>query len=171
MGNNTQYSNRYTLVLSFLAALFLTACSDDSNNRTATADNSSRVPVAKAESPIKQAPVQKAMSKQERQHYRDMDTPIDKANWTEKGKFRKEFTADCVGRELQNAEGKVDRAKIEKNCECIAHYMDDHLTDQEADEYLKEDNHTRSLQIRFEAGAFYCLQKNSPDLKGKITIH
>jgi hypothetical protein len=95
------------------------------------------------------------------QYYKDMSQPMDKATWTEKGKFRNEFADDCVAREkatAKEASSIFDRDHVVKTCECIADYMDDHLTDDEAEEYLRDDNHNRSLQIRFDAAAYNCLQ-------------
>jgi len=104
------------------------------------------------------------------QNYEQMSKPVDKANWVEKGKFKKEFTKDCIGREIANAgDNKLDTAYIEKTCACIADYMDNHLTDQEADEYLKEDNHVRSFQMSYDAGAYECVQAFQKPVEPTIT--
>jgi hypothetical protein len=90
----------------------------------------------------------------------------------EKHKFEHEYAAQCVERELNNAENKItDAEKINKSCECIATYMMKDLTAQEAEKFLSEHEHPQSLRIKFDAAAYECIQEKSlpagPKLFGK----
>lgn len=143
----------FLLILPLVAVTFLSACSDEEEKVTQSVTK-------KVTSTAKKVV---ALNNKERdaQHYKDMSQPMDKATWSEKGKFRNEFSEDCVTREKATAKeaGSIfDKDHVVKTCECIADYMDDHLTDDEAEEYLRDDNHNRSLQIRFDAAAYNCLQ-------------
>lgn len=143
--------NSLLVVLSLAAVVFLSSCSD---NQQVTTQQ------AKVETSI--VGNSKNMTKNkldDKQYYKQMSKPLDKASWVEKGKFKKEFTKDCINRELQSAgKNKVDNSFIETTCACIADYMDEHLTDQEAEEFLGEDNHMRALQIRYDTAAYQCIQ-------------
>jgi hypothetical protein len=158
-------SNRLLVVLPLFAAMFLSACSDDNSSKEAITNNAT---VAKTI--VGNNKNMTANTLDDTQHYKQMSKPVDKANWVEKGKFKKEFTKDCITREEAIAEGgKVDLAYIEKTCACIADYMDNKLTDQEADEYLKEDNHVQSFKMRYDAGAYECVQESQKVAEPKIT--
>ncbi|MFW5443566.1 MAG: hypothetical protein ACKE51_04565 [Methylococcaceae bacterium] len=163
MGNFTSKSNHFLFVLSLAAIAFLSSCSDD--NKDVSTKNISKA--------VTQHVDNKSITPNElndKNHYEEMSQPLDKANWLEKGKFRNEFARDCVARELNITNGKkLDRDYIEKTCDCIANYMDDHLTDQEAEEFLGEDNHMRALQIRYDAAAYHCVQKNGTVKEPTIT--
>ena len=90
----------------------------------------------------------------------------------QKHKFEHDFAAQCVDRELNNSQNKIEDAeKINKSCECIATYMMKDLTAQEAEKFLSEHEHPQSLRIKFEAAAYECLQEKAqpagPKLFGK----
>jgi hypothetical protein len=160
MENFKNRSNHFLLVLSLLTVIFISACSDD-NEEVVVVANSAGTDTSKSVENYKMAPAKLS----DKQYYQEMSQPLDKATWSEKGKFKKEFSEDCVVREIRNSVNKEnDRKRFEKTCDCIANYMSDHLTDDEAEEYLRDDNHTRSLQIRFDAAAYHCLQEaKQPD--------
>lgn len=151
MGNFTSIENRFLVVLSIVAVVFLSSCSDDKQVTTQQADVGKSI--------VGNSKNMTANKLDDKQYYKEMSKPMDKASWVEKGKFKKEFTKDCINRELQSAEkNKADTGFIEKTCACIADYMDEHLTDQEAEEFLGEDNHMRALQIKYDTAAYQCIQ-------------
>ncbi len=160
-------SNCFLSVMSLTAVVFLSACSDDNDSTKKTKAVTKEAKVATTI--VGNSKNMTANKIDDKQNYKQMSKPVDKANWVEKGKFKKEFTKDCIAREVAIAGGKVDLAYVEKTCACIADYMDNHLTDQEADEYLKEDNHVRSFQIRYDAGAYECVQGSQKEVEPKIT--
>lgn len=164
MSNSTAKSNRLLSALPLVAIVFLSACSDEKSSEVVTKNAVVKTEIVGNSKNMADSKVD------DRQHYKEMSKPADKANWVEKGKFNKEFSKDCIARELNSAgEAKVDKAYIEKTCNCIADYMDDHLTDQEADEFLKEDSHMRALQIRYDTAAYHCIQGADKVAEPKIT--
>lgn len=180
MGNFTRKSNCFLSILPLAALVFISACSDD--NKEATANKAS---VETSVASAKEVSTEKAKiastivgnnkgmtanKLEDKSNYDQMSKPLDKASWVEKGRFKKEFTKDCIGRELKTAgTDKLDRAYIEKTCACIADYMDENLTDQEAEEYLGEDNHMRALQIRYDTAAYQCIQGAKNVEEPKVT--
>ena len=77
-----------------------------------------------------------------------------------KHRFEHKFADQCVTREIKNSVNKeYDKSRLEKTCLCIATYMMKDLTAAEAEKFLVENKHTRSLQIRFDNAAYKCLQK------------
>lgn len=89
-----------------------------------------------------------------------------------KHKFEHDFAAQCVDRELNNSNNKIEDAeKLTNSCECIASYMMKDLTAQEAEKFIEEKEHPQSLRIKFEAAAYDCLQEKTkvagPKLFGK----
>ena len=162
MGNFTSKSNRFLCVLPLAAVVFLSGCSDEKKEvvtQTATV-KTSIVGNSKNMTPNKI---------DDKQYYKQMSKPLDKASWVEKGKFKKEFAKDCVTREVDSAGKNADLKYIEKTCGCIADYMDNHLTDAEADEFLKEDSHMRALQIRYDTAAYQCIQEDQKVAEPKVT--
>ena len=140
------------LVFSLVATAFISSCSNDEEKSNKSITNQS--------TNIQKKAIIVPNKLTDKQNYDQMSKPLDQASWVERGRFKKEFAADCVARELNSADkSKLDRDYIEKTCACIADEMDEGLTDQEADEYLRDDNHNRSLQIRFDAAAYHCMQK------------
>jgi len=160
-------SNRFLSVISLVAVVFLSACSDDNDGAKKTEAVTKEAKVATTI--VGNSKNMTANRIDDKQNYKQMSQPIDKANWVEKGKFKKEFSKDCIAREVAIGGDKVDLGYVEKTCACIADYMDNHLTDQEADEYLKEDNHVRSFQIRYDAAAYECVQESQKEVEPKIT--
>jgi len=84
----------------------------------------------------------------------------------EKRQFEKEFSAKCVARELKNSNNKdVDQKRFEETCDCIAEHIMKDLSEIDAEKYLEDHEDTHTLQIKFDAAAFFCLQ-NKPQPKG-----
>ncbi len=163
----THHSFRTLSVVTFVMALLLSGCSDDKQQETQVA---APKPATVTKSIVGNNKNMVSNKLDDKQHYSEMSKPLDKASWVEKGKFKKEFSKDCINRELKNAgDASVDRAYIEKTCDCIADYMDEHLTDQEAEEFLGEDNHMRALQIRYDTAAYQCIQGADKVAEPKIT--
>ena len=160
--NHLSQSNHFLRVLPLALLISLSSCSDDTPTQTKAA------PSSKIEKPVAKTTVKTATK--DKTYYKEMSLPVDKATWVEKSKFNKEFKKDCIARELNNAGSKkVDKPYIEKTCDCIADYMDDHLTDREADEFLNEDSHMRTLQIRYDTAAYHCISGSDKVSKPKVT--
>jgi hypothetical protein len=142
-----------SLLVSTVIALSLSACSDDKPKETTIA-SSEKTATGKNIS---------------------VDSPTDatpEAEDNQKQKFEHDFSAQCVERELNNSTNKIDDAdRITKTCECISTYIMKDLTDEEAEKFNKEHEHPQSLRIKFEAGAYECLQGKvqpaGPKLFGK----
>jgi hypothetical protein len=142
-----------SLLVSTVIALSLSACSDEKPKET-TISSSEKA------SPGKNISV---------------DSPTDatpEAENSQKQQFEHDFAAQCVERELNNSANKIDDAdRITKTCECISTYIMKDLTDEEAEKFNKEHEHPQSLRIKFEAGAYECLQGKvqpaDPKLFGK----
>ncbi len=167
MRNSTHQSIRILSVFTFVLAILLSGCSDDKKQETQVA---APKPATVTKTIVGNNKNMTPNTLDDKEHYQEMSKPLDKASWVEKGKFKKEFSKDCINRELKNAAGgDVDRAYIEKTCDCIADYMDEHLTDQEAEEFLGEDNHMRALQIRYDTAAYQCIQGADKVAEPKIT--
>lgn len=159
----TKQSNIPLLALSLAATVFLSSCSDDKKEVSSKESK----PVVQMTDNNKKITKNDSINEE---YYDQMSKPIDKPTWVEKNKFKKEFSKDCINRELKNAGGKtVDRQFIETTCDCIADYMDNHLSDQEAEEFLKDDNHMRALQIRYDAAAYQCIGSADKTQEPKIT--
>lgn len=162
MSNITNKANHFFSVLSLVAVLFLSSCSDDVEVVTKNATVEKSI--------VGNGKNMKANKLDDKTYYKEMSKPVDEASWVEKGKFNKEFKKDCITRELNNAgTDNVDKQFIEKTCDCIADYMDGHLTDQEAEEFLKEDSHMRALQIRYDTAAYLCIKGAKKVAEPKIT--
>jgi hypothetical protein len=81
----------------------------------------------------------------------------------QKQKFEHEFADQCVTRELKNSTNpESDKAKLSQTCLCIAKYLMEDLTSQEAEKFLDDHENPESLVIRYDAAAYHCLQKNAP---------
>ncbi len=152
MSNFIGKANHFLCVLPLVATVFLSSCSDESTEIGTKNAKVEKTVVGNSKNMT-------ANKLDDKPHYKEMSKPADKASWVEKGKFNKEFKKDCIARELNSTSTrKIDKEFIETTCDCIADYMDDHLTDQEAEEFLKEDSHMRALQIRYDAAAFQCIK-------------
>jgi len=89
-----------------------------------------------------------------------------------KHQFEHEFADQCVARELKgSANPDVDKPRLDKDCMCIAKYMMKDLSGEEAKHFLKQHENTHSLQIKFDAAAYFCIQNKQqpkgPHLFGK----
>lgn len=83
-----------------------------------------------------------------------------------KHEFEHEFSDQCVARELKSSNNPdVDKPRLDKDCMCIAKYMMKDLSSEEARKFLKEHENTHSLQIKFDAAAYFCVQ-NKQQPKG-----
>ncbi len=130
------------LLIISLSAVLLTACSEDKSEQAATASS------AKAKVP-------------EKKHVEHGE-----ATDTAKYKFEKAFAAKCVEREVQKSTNpESDKPRLEESCGCIARHISEDLSDVDAEKYLEDHEDTHTLQIKFDAAAYFCLQ-NKPLPKG-----
>ena len=89
-----------------------------------------------------------------------------------KHKFEHEFADQCVARELKTSVNKsYDKQRYAETCLCIESEMMHDLTAEEAEKFLNENKNTRSLQIRFDAAAYHCLQSKAPPKNPTIFIN
>lgn len=168
MSRFTNKINIAMAVFSLTTVITLSGCSDDSNESAVKAPLTKKAVVATTIVGNSKNMTENSLT--DAKNYQQMSKPLDKANWVEKGKFKKEFTKDCIAREVAAAgANKANQSFLEKTCACIADYMDNKLTDQEADEYLKEDNHVQAFKMRYDAGAYECLQESQKEEEPKIT--
>jgi hypothetical protein len=133
------------LISASLFAIVLTACSDDQPEPAKTEKNvaTSKVKASK-----------------------DNDVDYGEASDTVKQQFIKTFSKNCVTRELKNSVNKdTDEKRFTESCSCIAEHIAEDLADVDAEKYLDDHEDTHTLQIKFDAGAFFCLQ-NKPQPKG-----
>lgn len=89
-----------------------------------------------------------------------------------KHQFEHEFADQCVARELKNSPNPdVDKKRLDKDCMCIAQYMMKDLSATDAKKFLKEHQNTHTLQIKFDAAAYFCVQNKQqpkgPQIFGK----
>lgn len=89
-----------------------------------------------------------------------------------KHQFEHEFADQCVARELKASNNPdVDKPRLDKDCMCISKYMMKDLSGEEAKHFLKQHENTHSLQIKFDAAAYFCIQNKQqpkgPHLFGK----
>ena len=144
----------FTLMAGISLATFLTACSDDKPAPTkATAPSSSAAAKKPVHNPF------------DHSH----DHPVTDVV---KHEFEHEFADQCVARELKgSANPDVDKPRLDKDCMCIAKYMMKDLSAEEAKHFLKQHENTHSLQIKFDAAAYFCVQNKQqpkgPQLFGK----
>lgn len=137
------------LLIVSLMAFFLSACSDD-KSESAAADQA----VAKAKPA------------------NNNNVDAGEASDTAKQKFEKTFSKNCVARELKNSTNKdVDEKRFTDSCNCIANHIAEDLAEVDAEKYLDDHEDTHTLQIKFDAAAFFCLQNkplpHGPHLFGK----
>lgn len=133
------------LVTASLFAVFLTACSDEQ---------------------AEPAKTEKSVSETKAKASKDNVVDYGEASDTVKQKFIKTFSNNCVTRELKNSVNKdTDEKRFAESCTCIAEHIAEDLADVDAEKYLDDHEDTHTLQIKFDAGAFFCLQ-NKPQPKG-----
>jgi hypothetical protein len=94
------------------------------------------------------------------------------ASDTAKQKFEKVFAQNCVKRELKTSVNKdVDEKRFQDSCSCIANHIAEDLAEVDAEKYLDDHEDTHTLQIKFDAAAFFCVQNKAqpkgPHLFGK----
>jgi hypothetical protein len=123
----------FATLVSFVISLSVSGCSDDKEKTTK----------ASAESVSHQL----------------LDTNVTVA---EKQKFEHAFAQQCEQRELKSSNNPdIDKAGIEKACECIATFMMKDLTAIEAEKFITEHENAQSLRIKYENAAYHCLQQNA----------
>lgn len=147
-------STFFTLIASISLATLLTACSDDKSTEVKPAAPSSVVADKK--------PVHDPFDHSHDEVVTDVV----------KHQFEHEFADQCVARELKGSNNPdVDKARLDKDCMCIAKYMMKDLSAEEAKHFLKQHENPHSLRIKFDAAAYFCLQDKqhpkSPQLFGK----
>lgn len=83
-----------------------------------------------------------------------------------KHQFEHEFADQCIAREIKHsANPDVEKHRFDKDCMCIAKYLMKDLSAEDAKRFLKEHQNTHSLQIKFDAAAYFCVQ-NKQQPKG-----
>lgn len=133
------------LITASCFALLLTACSDDQSEPAKT---------------------EKTVATSKAKVSKDNVVDYGEASDTVKQKFIKTFANNCVARELKNSVNKdMDEKRFAESCNCIAEHIAEDLADIDAEKYLDDHEDTHTLQIKFDAGAFFCLQ-NKPQPKG-----
>lgn len=126
------------LLLLSTSALMLTACSDD-----------------KAENAAAQKTTKSKMAN-------NNNVDAGEASDSVKQKFIKTFAKNCVTRELKNSVNKdSDEKRFTESCGCIAEHIADDLAEVDAEKYLDDHEDTHTLQIKFDAAAFFCLQNKA----------
>ncbi|MGR8931642.1 MAG: hypothetical protein ACU836_13455 [Gammaproteobacteria bacterium] len=144
----------FLFVTSLSMVTFLSACSDDKSADTKSVTSSSS-----------QANKKPAHNPFDHSH----DQPVTDVV---KHEFEHDFADQCVARELKgSANPDVDKPRLDKDCMCIAKYMMKDLSGEEAKHFLKKHENPHSLQIKFDAAAFFCIQNKQhpkgPQLFGK----
>jgi len=144
-----------TLIAGVSLAALLTACSDDKPAETQVATSSST-------SAADKKPVHNPFDHSHDEVVTDVV----------KHQFEHEFADQCVARELKGSNNPdVDKARLDKDCMCIAKYLMKDLSAEGAKHFLKQHENPHSLQIKFDAAAYFCLQNKQqpkgPQLFGK----
>jgi hypothetical protein len=139
----TLFSKMLMLLMISTLALFINGCSSDEPE--ATPSNSSTVKAAK---------------------HNKVDEG--EASDSVKQKFEKQFTKNCVTRELAASNNPdVEEKRAQDSCSCIAKHIADDLAEVDAEKYLDDNEDTRTLQIKFDTATFFCLQ-NKQQFRGPM---
>ena len=139
-------STLFVLLVS-LSAILLTACSDDKAVTDKTANTASSTKKHVEHNPFDHS-------------HDEVVTDV------VKHEFEHKFADQCVARELKISNNPdVDKPRLDKDCMCIAQYIMKDLSGEEAKKFLKEHENTHSLQIKFDAAAYFCVQ-NKQQPKG-----
>jgi ABC-type Zn2+ transport system substrate-binding protein/surface adhesin len=146
----------FVLMAGLSMATFLSACSDDKPAETQTTVSSTS----------------SAAKKPTRVHNPFDHSHDEVVTDVVKHQFEHEFADQCVARELKASNNPdVDKPRLDKDCMCIAQYMMKDLSAEDAKHFLKQHENTHSLQIKFDAAAFFCIQNKQqpkgPHLFGK----
>ncbi|MDD2758790.1 MAG: hypothetical protein PHH11_00700 [Methylomonas sp.] len=142
--------NTLLLILLPVLALSISACSDDKPAETQQSTTAKPAKTAKKENNV----------------------DYGEASDSVKQQFIKTFSANCVKRELRNSVNKdLDEKRYQQTCGCIAEHIAEDLADVDAEKYLEDHEDTHTLQIKFDAAAYFCLQNKAhpqgPHLFGK----
>lgn len=144
--NRPSFSKLLFTTFAGIVVLALSGCSDEAPPKPAASVAQQAEPAASEKLISKDSP----------------HDPTPEAELTQKQKFEKAFAAQCADRELNNPANKVEDAdRINKACECIAAYVAKDLTDEEAEKFIDEREQPQSLRIKYEAGAYECLQEKA----------
>lgn len=150
-------SGLFVVMTSLSIVTFLTACSDEQS----TQEN----PAAASASSSAKADNKPVHNPFDHSHDEVVTDVV-------KHQFEHEFADQCVTRELKGSNNPdVDKARLDKDCMCIAKYLMKDLSADEAKKFLKERQSAHSLEIKFDAAAYFCLQNKQqpkgPQLFGK----
>jgi hypothetical protein len=144
MTNKVHQKLKLIISLSVLT-LVLSACSDDKAT-PAAANKATPAPQTKHADPHRE------------------DTG--EATVTVKQKFIKQFSTNCVSRELKKSiNQESDEKRFADACACIANKISEDLADIDAEKYLLDHEDTQTLEIKFDHAAYFCLQ-SKPQPKG-----
>lgn len=78
---------------------------------------------------------------------------------SKKIKFEQIFAEQCIKKEIRNSVNPdVDRLRFSKPCSCIAKRIGDELSERERERFLIKQKITRSLAMRFDKAAYFCVQ-------------
>lgn len=146
----------FVLMAGLSLATLLSACSDDKPEASKTAASSAS----------------SAAKKPARVHNPFDHSHAEVVTDVVKHQFEHEFADQCVARELRASNNPdVDKPRLDKDCMCIAQYMMKDLSAEDAKHFLKQHENTHSLQIKFDAAAYFCIQNKQqpkgPQLFGK----
>ena len=149
-------SNKKTAFFWLLAGfIFIAGCSDDKAPENTQAQNAIDNSQAKRDAISADSP----------------QDPTPEAEEDQKQKFEHDFAAKCVERELNNSQNQsTDADRVTKACDCIASYISKDLTDEEAKKFLSEHENPQSLRIKYEAGAYECLQEKQKPAEPQLNM-
>ena len=144
----------FAAISSLSLVVFLSACSDDKPAETKAA--------VSASSKVAKKPTHNPFDHSHDEVVTDVV----------KHQFEHEFADQCVARELKHSNNPdVDKPRLDKDCMCIAKYMMKDLSAEEAKHFLKQHENPHSLEIKFDAAAYFCIQNKQhpkgPQLFGK----
>lgn len=78
---------------------------------------------------------------------------------SKKIQFEQMFAEQCVKKEISNSVNPdVDRLRFSKPCLCIAKRIGKELSERERERFLFKQKITRSLAMRFDKAAYFCVQ-------------
>ena len=78
---------------------------------------------------------------------------------SKKVQFEQMFAEQCIKKEIGNSVNPdVDRLRLSKPCSCIAKRIGGELSERERERFLLKQKITRSLAMRFDKAAYFCVQ-------------
>ena len=128
----------YALAFALLATVGLSGCSGDTPESAKTG--------------VVSATKEKTTKKENKVDYGEASDSV-------KNKFIKAFSESCVTRETKNSVNKdIDEKRATEACGCIARHIAEDLAEVDAEKYIDDREDTQTLEIKFDAAAFFCLQ-------------